>query len=134
MVFQNVDPTDPLGVDLKLSDDLTINTTGDIQLVSGQFNLQQRIMNRLKTLPDFYYFGDWGSTVKLFVDYVGADLETQVQQSVTAACLSEPTVSTVLYVNVTQSSDNVNAYIIDVAIESISGETVSTQFQLGGGV
>lgn len=134
MAFQNVDPTDPLGVDLELSDDLSINTTGDIQLVSGRFNLQQRIINRLKTMPDFYYFGDWGSTVKLFIDYVGPDFETQVQQSVTSACVSEPTVSSVLYVNVTQSPDNVNAYVIDVAVESISGDTISTQFQLGGGV
>lgn len=133
-MFQNVDPTDPLGVDLKLSGDLIIGTTGDIQLVSGQFNLQQRIRNRLQTLPDYYYFGDWGSTVKLFVDYAGGDFETQIQQAVTSALNDEPTIASIDYVNVTQSTDNSNAFIIDISVESISGETINEQLSIDGGV
>lgn len=114
-------------IDIKLSGDIGVSSTGDISLVSDIDNLQQRIINKLSTNQDYYLFGDFGSMTKSLIDSTGGDLINQLQQSVTAALLNEPDIASVDDVNVTQDGD---AFYVSVSATAVTDETLSFTTQL----
>lgn len=123
--------TSPIGTDIKIAGDLAISTSGDIQLISDAGNLKQRLSNRIQTLPKEYYFGDFGSTLKLLVDDVSPDIVNKVSQAATAAILAEPYVSQILSLNVIQTGSTIE---IDVIVQTISGNSIQVQTSVGGTV
>jgi|SRR5579875_817266 len=115
---------DTLGTDIKLLGDIGISSTGDIALVSGQDNLKQRIINRLETVQDLYYFGDFGSLTKTLIDRSDPNILDQIQQSVEAALSNEPDIASVDQVNVTQNDDFI---YVDIVVTAINDESLTSQ-------
>lgn len=117
---------DLYGTDIQLTNDGDIQAApgGDLSLVTGLDNLNQAVVNRVLTQPDEYLFGDYGCTIKQYVDSVDPTLRVQIPPDVTASLLEDSRISDVS-VNVTQDSSGDTTVQINYA--SAFGDTSSVE-------
>lgn len=73
--------------------DVAISPGGDLAVVSGIPNLDQAVRNRLLTEPDEYFFGDYGATLKQYVDSVDPTAVQKIPQDIAASLAQDPRIA-----------------------------------------
>jgi len=125
-------PESPLGTDLKLQDeelgsDLAISPSGDLDLVSDEYNLGQAIINRLKTrrgeLADLGH-PNYGSRLYELVGEPNNKRTRGLARTYTAECIGQdPRVKEVLSIIVKVPKDDPHRIDIDMTVLPIGRST-----------
>jgi len=125
-------PESPLGTDLKIQDeelgsDLAISPSGDLDLVSDEYNLGQAIINRLKTrrgeLADLGH-PNYGSLLYELVGEPNNERTRGRVRAYTAECVGQdPRVKEVLSIIVKVSKDDPHRIDIDITVLPIGRST-----------
>ena len=119
---------DLYGTDILMSNDgdLQASPGGDLATVTDVANLNQAVNNRLLTEPDEYFFSDYGTTLKQYVDSVDPMVTTNIQQDVPASLLNDPRISSAS-ANATfiQNSDGSHSLAVQATVVSAFGDASS---------
>lgn len=125
-------PESPLGTDLKIQDeelgsDLAISPSGDLDLVSDEYNLGQAIINRLKTrqgeLTDLGH-PNYGSRLYELVGEPNNERTRGLVRAYTAECIGQdPRVEEVVSIIVKVAKDDPHRIDIDITVLPIGRST-----------
>ena len=126
-----------LGVDLKLREtdlgaDLEVTPEGDLELVSGERNLGQAIINRLRTrlgeLTDLGHSRYGSSLYEMIGEPNNERTRAIVRLMVRDAIKMDRRVKEIISIRVTTSKLNPNRLDIQVIVKPVSGEAVTIIF------
>ncbi|MHB1702419.1 MAG: hypothetical protein ACYCSN_20255 [Acidobacteriaceae bacterium] len=107
---------------MAVTGDIQAAPGGDLALVTDIANLDQANTSRLLTTPDEYLFGEYGCTLKQYVDVnVDAGLEAQIQQDITASLLEDPRNGSVPSITVT--TNGLETMTISLSVVSAFGDS-----------
>ena len=106
---------DLYGTDILMTNDGDLQAApgGDLALVTDLANLNQAVTNRVLIEPDEYLFGDYGCTLKQYVDSVDPTVPTRIQQDVPASLLEDTRIAAAT-ATVVQNTDGSLTVQIDV--------------------
>lgn len=117
-----------IGVDFKLSDDIQIDTTGDLQLI-GQNNAADNVwqavwLRIITTLGTYLFAKNYGTTVKQAIDdpitsQRLTNLKNQIRNSITA----DNRVASLNNLSVEQDSNALNHIVVSFGIITVNGQS-----------
>ena len=122
-----------LGRDLKLVDeefgsDLSVDLSGDLAVVEGEYNLSQAILNRLRTrLGELTELGhpDYGSRLYELIGQPNNERTRNLARIYTAECIAkDPRVKEIISINVRAPKDDPNRIDIEIAVKPIGSSNI----------